>query len=602
MKNRWYLSLIGSIFLIFSNYLEGAELKGIDFQQRNDISFLEFLFDTDNVQSTKFHVKADKQIIVDFKNIKAAARVLRSFDTSEFSGPVVFVSAYPKPQNAKDIRVVLQLRDNVNSTLERQKNKTVLMIENRFGVFAQMEQKPGDLLVGDGQKALKINIPKSNSLEDILENLTLSGAKKYVGKKISLNVQNLSIEDMLKMIAEISGFNIILTESAKGASPITLTINDIPWDQALDTILELSDLSADRRKSILIIYNTQVLTQKRKIEEEEKKKLEDQRPLETRVIPISYAKIEDLEKILRPYLTKDVGKITSDKRTNSLIIEDALEVIERTKKIITILDTQTPQILIESKIIDIDQSYRKELGLNSGFNFSSNLSPGRTSVRTGPVFNFSSVGELSAGDNVSIGTAMGFAMGLGQMATLNFRLQLYESEGKTKTIASPKIITQNNKAATITSSDQEPYRILMVSEGSSQTGYENAEASTNMTVTPQVTNEGAINMEINISRSTFGERGSDDQPPPTATRTVNTNVLVDNGSTVVIGGLYNSTESNNEAGIPFLKDIPLVGWLFRKPSIVAENKTEMMIFLTPRIINEEESGLIESEIPENPAS
>ena len=592
IKKGWYLSFIGYVLLTFSNSLKGAELKGIDFQQRDNISFLEFFFDTNDVKSTSFHVKDDKQIIVDLKNVKATARVLRAFDTSEFSGPIVFISAYPKPQNTKDIRVVLQLRDNVNSKLEKQNNKTILMIENRFGVFAQMKRGLKDILEQGRQKGLKINIPKSNSLEDILANLTLSGPKKYVGKKISLNVQNLSIKDMLKMIAEISGFNIILMPSAENAPSITLTIDSIPWDQALDTILELNGLAPERRGSILVIHNAKILAAKLQQEEEKRKKLEEQKPLETRVIPISHAKIEDINTIITPYLTKALGKITTDKRTNSLIVEDSLEVIERIKKIIETLDTQTPQILIESKIVDVDYKYTRELGLQTGFDVKADFSAGQAGTDKGPIFSFSSVANLGE----SLGTALDFGVGFGKITDLNFKLQLYESEGKTKTIANPKIITQNNKPAVISSSDQVPYSVAVSGDGSTQTTYENAAATTSMTVTPQVTNEGSIIMEINISRSTFGTRIDPAAPPPTATRAVNTTVLVDNGSTVVIGGLFKTTEQSSESGIPFLKDIPLVGWLFRAPSVISEDKTEMMIFLTPRIINQEESGLIENEI------
>ena len=574
------------------------ELKGIDFQQRDNISFLEFLFDKNDVEATSFHVKNDKQIILDFKNVQATPRVLRAFDTSEFSGPVIFVSAYPRPQNVKDIRVVLQLRENVNSRLSTKDNKTTLMIENRFGVFAEMDEDKLEALADTKNEAssLKINIPKSNSTEDLLDNLTLSGPKKYAGRKISLNVKEISLENVLKMISEISGFNVILTPEARTTPPITLTFNNVPWDQVLDTILELNNLTPERKGSILIIHNAQVLAQKRQQQEKEKEELKKKTPLETRVIPISYAKIADLNKILTPYLTKERGKVTADERTNSLIVEDTLEVIERIKKIIEILDTQTPQILIASKIIDVDKSYVKELGLQQGFNFTSDMTPGRaTPATSGPIFSFSSIANLTN----SVGSALDFTLSFGKISNLNFKLQLYESERKIKTIASPKIITQNNKAAVISASDQEPYPVIIREEGSSQTTYQNVSATTNMQVTPQVTNEGAIIMTINVSRSTFGQRANENVPPPTATRSVNTNVLIDNGSTVVIGGLYSSREENEESGIPLLKDIPLIGWLFRNPYRVEENKTEMMIFLTPTIINQEESGLTETELPEN---
>ena len=606
MRIRQFLFILGFIFYsdIFAIEVE-AELKKIDFKQRNDISFLDFIFDKGNIQVNNFHVKDDKQIIVDFKNVQASPRVLRAFDTSEFSGSIVFVSAYHRPQNIKDIRVVLQLRDNVNSELRKKNNKVTLMVENRFGAFAQIRLKGSESTVSStgsqmGEGRLKINIPKSQSMEDILDNIALSGPTKYIGKKISLNVKNLSIENVLKMIAKISGFNVILSNEAKDSPPITLFLVDTPWDQVLDTILELNNLVPERKGSILVVHDQDVLAKKRDAIEKAREAMVNKKPLETRVIPISYAKMDELSEILTPYLTKDRGNITSDERTNSLIIEDKLEVIERMKKIIEILDVQTPQILIASKIIDVSQDYQKELGLLNGFSFTSDFSPGvpRGSLtRNGPEFNFSSVGEAGG----SAGTVLGFSLGIGRIRNLDFLLQLHEQEAKIKTIASPKIITQNNKAATITATDTEPFAVTVVDPGGqTQNTYDNAEASTNMSVTPQVTNEGSIMMNITVSRSTFGNRapGSSPPPPPTATRSVNTNVLIDNGSTVVIGGLYSSTEERRDSGIPVLKDIPLVGWLFRNPYRQDENKTEMMIFLTPTVINEEESGLIERELPQ----
>ena len=203
---------------------ELAEIKAINFRQVGEISELEVVLDSNKVPAKKFAVVEDKQIILDVKGAQATERVMRAFDTSEFSGSVVFVSAYPRPGSKDDTRIALQLRDNVRSILKRKANRIVLEVENRFGVFDQrdmaeaksFEEKTSEVETNVG----RLLVPKSDSVEDILENLTLSGRKKYIGKRISLNVKDLQVEEILKIIAEASGFKpeecMVIEDSTNG--------------------------------------------------------------------------------------------------------------------------------------------------------------------------------------------------------------------------------------------------------------------------------------------------------------------------------------------------------------------------------------------------
>ena len=588
--------LVGVFFLsLWPFFSHTAQLEGIDFWQRNEITGLEFSFDTNDVQTRKFNVREDRQIIVDFRNTKAQAKILRGLDTSEFSGAVVFVSAYPKASSPGDIRVVVQLRDNVRSMIQKEGNKVVLRVENRFGVFEQDNNIVADMTTetptdvsGQGKKDLTIRVPRSDSLEDILENITLSGPKQYVGKKISLDLRDLPFEDTIKIIAETSGFNIVLTQEAKASQPVTLTVINTPWDQILNMILELNELVAERDGSILTIHSFAKLAAQRKAEADAKKQLVDIGPLETRVIPLSYAKTDELMATLTPYLTEGKGAIKDDKRTNSLIVKDTSEVIDRIRAMIEVLDTQVPQILIESKIVEINEDYRKAIGLGTtGINFTYDGGSGAT---TGPEFTFSSTGGGAESSFIS-----GFTIGrLKSISQLVFDLQLMESESKGKIIASPKVITQNNQAATITSTEQTSFSVTSSDGGVQERSYEQVSATLNMSVIPKVTNDGFIGLTVNISKSSFGARPSEEAPPDTTQRSVNTNVLVASGSTVVIGGLYTYSKATLDAGIPLLKDIPLIGWLFRTAHAPQTTKSEMMIFLTPRIINQEEAKLVDS--------
>ena len=604
MKNGFFVMLVAG--LISSN-VNAAKLNGINFTQQGEISQLELLLDENEIKASKFQIKEDKQIIIDLENVSSTERVMRSFDASEFSGAVVFVSAYKKPDSKNDLRIAIQLRDNVRSVLKRKENAIVLQIENRFGVFTQstLDENAAfeEKVTGTTAKASELLVPKTESIDDILENLTLSGQKKYIGKRISINVKGVPVEDILKMISEVSGFNVILTEDVNKTVPLTLSLTNVHWDQALDTILALNKLVAKKNGKILIIQSLAKATEDRKIENESNMEALKTEPLVTKIFPISYATTKELMEIIKDYVTADRGSLAEDVRTNSLIVKDTSEVIEKIRKIIEVLDTQTPQVLIESKIVEVSESYSKEIGLRNGFNFGYDPvgAPGTTATpigapplegtNFGPGFAFSSA-PIGGDDPRNL-----FALSIGQfgrLVNLNFALQLMETESKGKIVASPKVITQNKKKATLSTRDSTSFVVTTGAGDSASTSFQEASADLLLDVTPQVTNEGSIAMEIKVEKTQFGNRPTPLAPPDAQRRMVETNVLVDNGSTVVLGGIYSYTKSETHSGVPFLKDIPLIGWLFRTPYAPSTTKSEMIIFLTPRIINQEESGLLDN--------
>ena len=257
-------------FLLICNNLFASDpinLYGINFYQKGEVTFLEFSFDNENVALEHFHVKQDKQIIIDFKKTNAGPKVLRGFDASEFKGAVAYVSPYVKPGKKEDIRINIQLRDNVRSLVQQIGKRVVVKVENRFGVFSEAEMNKTDLVIDKKREVIgKINIPKSESVVDILENLTLSGRKKYIGKKVSFDVRDIKVEDLLKMIADASGFNIIITDEVKKLPPLTLSLVNIPWDQALDTILGLNKLVAQKNGAILMVTSLDKATEEKKKE------------------------------------------------------------------------------------------------------------------------------------------------------------------------------------------------------------------------------------------------------------------------------------------------------------------------------------------------
>ena len=592
MKKGFFLLSL----LISFTQVSAQEIKNVSFVQEGEISKLIIETDAENVFAERFHVSEDKQIILDLKSVKVSPKLLRGIDTSEFPGSTVFISGYKKPGSASDVRFAVQLRDNVRSILETSGRNIVLNIENRFGVFSQNKIRASEntSLRADEriEDSIGLNVPKSNSVEDILANLTLSGPKKYIGKRISINVREIPVPDLLNMIADTSGFNIIIDQAVKAAPPLTLTLTNVPWDQALDTVMNLSKLVAQKNANILVVKTTGVASKEREEELAAMKMKEGLEPLVTRVFLINYATLVDIEKIIKDYVTKERGAIQLDERTNSLIVKDTVESIERIKKIIETLDTQTPQISIEAKIVEANETYSKRIGLSRGITFGYDPIREGFAAPTGPGFSFSSAPTAEAP-----GVA-GMTIGIyKRLLNLDLNLQLMESESKGRIISTPKVVTQNKKAATITSSEQTSFRVQQPATGTQPAlaTFENISADLNLQVTPQVTNDGAISMQINLSKSAFGTRPTNDAPPNITRRNITTNVLVDNGSTVVIGGLYQTSTLETRSGVPFFMDLPLIGWLFKTPYAPDTQKNELIIFMTPRIMNQDEAGMIDRQ-------
>ncbi len=590
-KGIFQYSILSLILMSYSAVAQ--EVKAINFLQEGEVSKL--VIDLDKpVIADRFHITEDKQIILDLKNTKASAKVLRGIDTSEFPGSAVYISGYKKPGSASDVRFAIQLRDNVRSILENNGTKLTLSIENRFGVFSKNKirtaEEPTVASSKNKTEELDINIPKSMSIEDILENLTLSGPKKYVGKRISINVQDIPISDILKMIADTSGFNIIIDQEIAKLPPLTLTLTNVPWDQALDTIMNLSKLVAQKSSNILLVKTLEQATREKETELKAAQLKEGLEPLVTKVFLINYATLADISKIIKDYITPQRASIQIDERTNSLIIRDTVDSIERIKKIVETLDNQTPQVLIEAKIVEANESYSKRIGLTRGFTM--NYRPfGDIAAANGSF-------TLSSAPTADAATALGATFNVyKRIANLDFNLQLMESESKGRIISTPKVITQNKKEATITSSEQTSFQVTQVQPGATTPiiTFQNISADLNLKVKPQITSDGSISMDIDLSKSAFTTRPSDAAPPNISRRSVNTTVLVDNGSTVVIGGLYQTQSLEQQSGIPFLKDLPLVGWLFRTPYAPTTSKNELIIFMTPRIINQDEAGFVERQ-------
>jgi len=574
------------IFLSFQfETFSKSNLNNITFSYKNDYSIINFWANSKDLTIDKYNYQKNKQIILEISPIISKKEVLRGFDTSEFKGAVVYVNI--KKLNNK-IRAVIQLRENVQSKIEKYSNRIVLKVENFYGAFAKSNI---NVIKNDNVNIenTEIHVPKSNSIVDILENLTMSGPKKYIGKKITLNVKDIKVTDLLRVISEASGFNIIQSNGIGSMPPMAnLSLIDIPWDQALDTIMSLNKLVA-KKNGIILLVKTESEETKDKEEKEKLKKLsEKEEPLVTKLFPISFSELKELESIVKDYLTQNRGTIKMDKRTSTIIVTDTATVIEKIKKIVKLLDTQTPQVLINSRIVEVSDKYTKEIGLKSGFTASYDPVGAPVGDSATPGFSLSTA---SFGDNGFLGIGLA---AVGRLTNLDFKLQMLETESKAKIISSPRVITKNNVKAEINSSETSNYAETTSEGGVTSSSFKEKTAKTSLSVTPHITNEGSIVLDISLSKEDFGAADIQGGPPTVSTNSVKTNVLVDNGSTVALGGIYKYSSLKTTAGVPYLRNLPLFGWLFRTPNLDKIDKKELIIFLTPRILNQEEAGIADN--------
>lgn len=563
--------------------LSQARINKVNFLQEGEISKL--VIETESeVIAEKFQVVDSKQIFLDLKGVVGDSKTLRPIDTSEFSGGTVYVSAFQKQNSSNEVRFAVQLRDNVQSRLEIRNNKVILSIENRFGVFAESGINTETVNnLSDNSQSFD---PETATISDVLENLVQSGNKKYIGKRISISVKKLALSEILNMIADTSGFNIVVDNSVTSRPPMTITLTNTPWDEVLDTVMKLNRLVAKKHANILQIKTEEDYIKERQSELDAQNKLKSKDPIVTKVFSISFGTLADMVKVIKEYASER-GGVIQDERTNKLIVKDTAENIQKISKVIKLLDTPTPQVLIEAKIVEAEEDTTLNLGFQDG-GFSGNYRFTGTPSANDATFSLSPSPTATTG---VFGAAINVFR---RIEDLNFKIDLLEANSKAEIISAPRVVTQNKQAAQISTNRSIQIENITVNNGITSVGFQALNANLSLDVTPQVSNDGSIALQIAMSKGDFSPSPGD-APPGTTTNNINTTVLVDNGSTVVIGGLYIANKANSEKGIPFLKDIPLLGWLFKSGVSEVKSRRELIVFLTPRILNKSSSS-IRSEV------
>jgi type IV pilus assembly protein PilQ len=445
------------------------------------------------------------------------------------------------------------------------------------------------------------NIPSVLKGSDIVERSYVEPT--YTGERISLDFQNADIHNVLRIIADVSGLNIVTSDQVKGN--ITIRLKDIPWDQALDVVLESKDLGKMAVGNVVRIDAADKIKKAQERKLESLKTEEQLEPLITSVTPVNFAKASDIAGTIKGKevgLVSDRGSITAEDRTNVLIIKDIKKNVDDINAMIKRLDKPTPQVLIAARIVQADNDFTRGLGVQWGGSYrnQSNRSHfGLSGVNTGPARNLfnttvtpggnttwstSTVPQPSLAVNFPTNQAAGFGITIGRLAgsafDLDLRLDIGETIGSAEVIARPKIVTMDNKKAVIRQGEKYPY-VVRDDEGQLSTELKDIELV--LEVTPRIAFDGSVNMEILVKRNAIGSIVNSLGDPSIASREAQTEVLVRNGETSVIGGIIEEEERMNIQRVPFLGKLPVVGFLFSGKT-QDKSKKELLIFITPQVL------------------
>lgn len=432
--------------------------------------------------------------------------------------------------------------------------------------------------------------------------------RRWSGRRIDLDFKDADIHNILRLIAEVGGVNVVTSDAVSGT--VTIRMRNVPWDQALDVILQAKGLGMVRRGNLIRVAPREDLEKEREAAIALAKQRVQLAPLETRLVPVSYATAEDLSPRARELLS-DRGTVSVDERTNVMIIRDIVENLDDVEELIRTLDTQTPQVLIEARIVEATSQYSRDVGIQWGGDITYGSAtgnptglvfPGNIGVAGGNYDNQSPTQGLSpfqaavSPPNYAVnlpaitGTGQGGALGLslGHIngnINLNIRLSAAEANGVVRIVSSPRILTLDNHEAHIAQGTLIPFS--QVSAQGVNTAFQ--EAKLELRVRPHVTSDGSVSMHVKITRDEPDfTRTSPRGDPTILKREAETDLLIEDGHTAVIGGIYTRNTGRNVNQVPFFGDIPILGLLFQR-RVVRDDRNELLIFLTPRIVNRAEA-------------
>ena len=562
-----------------------SSIEAIDFKVVDELSQIAIKV-TGDCNAGK-PVKVTGGLSLTIKNCQVPRRFQRMIDTSAFPAVVKMITPYQvKMRRGNDARILVKLRQSTTYSIKQDGDTIFWDIKNpenikntsmpsRTSQFTAVSKNESV----DSPFASRGKVALSADVASVYDKQTVSapkyGEKKiYTGRKVSLEFSDADIRKILQLIAEVSNLNFIIGDDVSGT--ISIKLVNVPWDQALEVILDSKGLEKRQDGNIMYIKPKGKFKTEEQEEAEAKKEQERRMELKTKVFDINFAAVSDIAAQFDK-LKSDRGTISTDDRTNRVIVTDNEDRLEKMRFLLKQLDMPEKQVMIEARIVEASSTFTRDLGVNWGLHFSdasmSVFGMRQVDVGMGGITS----APPTSGVSSTAGGAAGITFGtLGSDIRLDLRLSAAATIGQVKVISTPKIITLNNKAAKISQGQSIPYQTVSA-EG---TKTEFVEAALTLEVTPHVAADGTISMKIKATNNSAGTG----TPPPINKKEATTEVQVMSGETTVIGGIYQDSDTDEDTGMPFLQDIPLLGWLFKSNS-KQKTKTELLIFITPKIVN-----------------
>jgi type IV pilus assembly protein PilQ len=553
---------------------EALALRDIDFRRGSDGTGRVLV----TLPSTQVGVdirQQGKSLVVEFLRSKLPEQLRRRLDVTDFGTPVKTVSTF---QSGENVRMVVEPSGDWEHSAYQSDNQFVLEVR-------PVKVDPNKLTQGPG----------------------------FQGEKLSLNFQNIEVRALLQVIADFTNFNVVTSDTVNGN--VTLRLKDVPWDQALDIILQSKGLGVRKNGNVLWIAPKDELAAKEQLDLEAKKKIAELEPLRTQAFQLNYTKAEEVARGLTGQnqaqgsggggsataatrILSPRGSVLYEQRTNQLVVSDIPSKLEEITALIGRIDVPVRQVLIEARIVEADDTFGRALGVKlgavdltrpqrAGVTIGGNYTA--VGAQTGQVatpIDFENTQMINLPANVSgLGgaTAASFALSLFNASAnrfLNLELSALEADGKGKIVSSPRVITADQVEALIEQGEELPYQ---AATSSGATNIQFRKANLALKVTPQITPEGNVILDVDVNKDSVGR--STVAGFAIDTKHVKTQVLVENGGTVVIGGIFTQTERNQVNKVPLLGDIPVVGNLFKNNSR-SSNRTELLIFITPKIVTD----------------
>lgn len=556
-----------------------ASIEMIDFQKVNGISRVSVK--VTGIINADPPVETPGYVTLTIKNSTLPKKLQRSLETSSFVSPILRITPFSvKNKKGSDTKIRIALR--ASAPFEFRKEADMIYLD-----FKHPEGLASDQLVIEAtdQKSKSMQLkPASAAVEALSSDISAiepagtqqTGSRVYKGRKVTLEFADADVRKIFQLLAEVSGKNFVLGDDVTGN--ISLKLVNVPWDQALDIILDTKELDSRESGSVLTIKKKGKLKSIEEEQNEYRKAQLKNEPTYTEYFPVNYNKVDSIKSQLEALLTQGIGKISSDDRTNTIIITSVRSDLDKIKAYLSIMDVPERQVMIEARIVEASSTFTKNLGISWGVHYRDGSSSFLGINSLDNSFGGLTNPAVTSGQSGVSGTNMGISFGrIASNIQLDMRLNAAATAGLIKIVSTPKIATLNNKTAKITQGQSIPYVNNTATTGNTT---QFVQAVLSLEVKPHINSNGTIGMEIKATNNSAGTGN----PPSINTKEATTEMLLKDGETTVIGGIYKEDETQSEEGVPYLMDIPFLGNLF-KSTETRKIKSELLIFITPRILN-----------------